>query len=83
MAAAERWRTPPPGERLAGRLTAPVPPARVTARTTAVIGWPVTNAGPAGLRLLRKPAVVAALAAQGVAIVRGANPPGQTRPPER
>ena len=28
---------PAPGERLAGRLTAPVPPARVTARTTAVM----------------------------------------------
>jgi phage terminase small subunit len=52
---------------------------RNAAHSARVAGWSVTNAGPAGLRLLRKPAVVAALAAQGVAIVRGANPPGQIR----
>ena len=32
----ERWPSPPPEERLAGRLTAAAPPGRVTARTRAV-----------------------------------------------
>jgi hypothetical protein len=35
MASEEGWRNPPPEERLAGRLTAPVPPGPVTARTRA------------------------------------------------
>ena len=44
-----------------------------------VAGWLVTSAGTTGVRLLRRPAIVEALASRGVVIVHGILPPGQIR----
>lgn len=63
------------------RFVAEYARTRNAAQAARAAGWSVTSAGATGFRWLRKPAIVAALAAEGVAVVPGINPPGQIRKP--